>query len=142
MGEVLALYDPGADITCQISGGAVVGGDLVKITGRNPGGATGISDSGDGLLIVAPTAAAADYAFGVASFDAPVGGRTNVMRAPKAVPVNCTGAVAVGEMIAAGAAGKGAKAATGNKPVGVALTAVSAAGGQVIVALFNQGPVA
>ena len=142
MGEVLALYDPSADITCQVAGAPVIGGDLVKITGRNPGGATGISDSGDGLLIVSPTAAAADHAFGVASFDAPVGGRTNVMRASKAVPVNCTGAVAVGEMVSAGAAGKGLKAATGIKPIGVALTAVSAAGGQVIVALFNQGPIA
>jgi hypothetical protein len=142
MGEVIAAYDPGADITCQISGAAVVGGDLVKITGRNPGGPAGISDSGDGLLIVGATTGAGDYAFGVASFDAPVGGRTNVMRPPKAVPVNCTGAVAVGDMVAAGANGKGAKAAAGGKPVGVALTAVAAGGGQVIVALFNQGPVA
>jgi Uncharacterized conserved protein (DUF2190) len=140
VGEVIAAYDPGSDVTCQVATAAVTGGDLVKITGRNPGGPAGISDTGDGLLIVAPTAAAADKVFGVAAFDAPVGGRVNVMRPPKAVPVNVTNAIAVGGTVAAGANGKGAAAAATNLPVGIALTASSGAG-QIIVALYNQGPI-
>jgi len=135
--EAIAYYDPGADITCQHTAGSP-GGRCVGIpTGRNTGGPSGVSDTGDGILIVtAPTAKGP--VFGVTSHDVAANGRVNVMRAPKVVPIECSAAVAIGDLVSAGTDGRVAKAATGDNIVGRALS-VGATGTFAAIDLFH-GP--
>src|SRR5213079_1882810 len=91
--EAIAYYDPGADITCQHTAG-VAGGRCVSYpVARNVGGPSGISDLGDGVL-------------GVTSHDVAAGGKVNIMRAPKVVPIECSGNVAIGAFVSTGTDGR------------------------------------
>lgn len=138
MPEVVASYDPGADITCQASA-ALTGGRLVGLpTSRNAGGPAGIVDSGDGLLVVGLPAAGGG-AFGVASHDAPINGRVNVMRPPKVVPIECSAAVAISAELMAAADGRVLTRTAGNTVIGRALSVTGAAGQYVQVELFLNG---
>lgn len=140
--EVIATFDPGADRTCQAVG-AVVGGRFVNIVGRNAGGMAGISDTGDGLLRVNQTFVAGARGFGVASHDSPDGGRVNVMRPPKTVPVESAGAIAVGAEVSIAADGRVASfaAGAGINPSGRALSATTAAGQYCEVDLYASGTI-
>jgi hypothetical protein len=130
MGQVVASYDPGADITCQATA-ALTGGRGVAIpTVRNVGGPAGIADLGDGLLNVGLPAAGAPI-FGVASHDAAIGGRVNIMRAPKVVPMEATAvALAVGVLVMVDAAGRILLRTAGNSIVGRTLSATTGAAGE------------
>jgi hypothetical protein len=125
MGEAIAYYDPGADITCQHSAGQVGGRCVAWPTARNAGGPSGPSDIGDGILVVNNPAANAPV-FGVTSHDVAVNGYVNVMRAPKVVPIECSAGVVIGAYVSTGADGRVATATTGQVAVGRALTAGSA----------------
>jgi predicted RecA/RadA family phage recombinase len=117
MPTVNAHYDAGQDITVQGSA-ALTGGRCVGLpTGRNPGGPAGISDTGDGLLIC-PLPTLNGEIFGVAQFDCASGGRTDVMRAPKVVPIECNAAVAQGSLVSVNADGTVKVAATGQVAIG------------------------
>src|SRR4051794_18254827 len=120
--EAIAYYDPGADITCQHTAGAVGGRFVSWPTTRNTGGPSGISDTGDGTPIVTTPAANADC-FGVTSHDVAAGGKVDIMRAPKVVPVEAAGAIPIGSFVSTDNAGRAvvATAATG-VAVGRALT--------------------
>lgn len=138
MPEVIATYDPGADITCQATA-ALTGGRAVGVpSARNVGGPAGISDLGDGLLNVGLPAAGGAI-FGVASHDAIIGGRVNVMRPPKVVPMECSAAVAIGAELMVGVDGRVATRTAGNTVIGRALSVTSAAGQFVQVELFLNG---
>jgi predicted RecA/RadA family phage recombinase len=117
MPTVSPFYDAGQDITVSASAG-LTGGRCVGLpTGRNPGGPAGISDIGDGLLICGlPTLNGEVY--GVAAYDCPSGGRTEVMKAPKHVPIECNAAVAQGSLVSVNADGTVKVAATGQVAVG------------------------
>lgn len=138
MPEVVASYDPGADITCEANG-AITGGRFVAVpVARNPGGPAGISDVGDGTLITAQGAiVVGGPVFGVASHDAASGRKVNVMRTPKVVPVECSAAIAIGAQVQSGADGRVATFAAGAGKVaaGIALSATTAAGQYCQVAL-------
>jgi len=124
--EAIAYYDPGADITCQHTAGQVGGRCVGWPTSRNTGGPSGISDTGDGVLVVTnPTAN--NPIFGVTSHDVAAGGKVNIMRAPKVVPIECSGNVAIGAYVTTGADGRIATSTTGQVAVGRALSAGSAA---------------
>lgn len=142
MPEVIATFDPGADRTCQAAA-AITGGRFVNLVGRNPGGFAGISDTGDGLLQVNQTFVAGAKGFGVASHDAPNGGRVNIMRPPKCVPVECSNAIAVGDEVSVGVDGRVAKfvAGAGINPSGRALSATTAAGQYCEVDLYASGTI-
>src|SRR5215212_9376373 len=91
MPTVNAFYDPGQDVTVEATA-ILTGGRCVAVpSGRNAGGPAGISDTGDGLLRAGLPAANAPV-FGVAQFDAAIGGRTDVMRPPKIVPIEVAAA--------------------------------------------------
>jgi hypothetical protein len=138
MPEVIASYDPGADITVEASA-ALTGGRCVGVpTSRNAGGPAGISDTGDGVLVCGLPAAGAPV-FGVASFDAAVGKKTNVMKAPKVVPIECSAAIAIGAEVMSGADGRIATRTAGNSVIGRALTATTAAGQFCQVELYSGG---
>jgi hypothetical protein len=135
--EAIAYYDPGADITCQHTAGAPGGRCVSYPVARNTGGPSGISDTGDGLLVVTAPAANA-MIFGVTSHDVAAGGRVNIMRAPKVVPIECSGNVAIGAFVATGTDGRIATSGAAAGSVGRALTAGSA-GTFAAVELFS-GP--
>jgi len=118
--EAIAFYDPGADITCQHTAGAQGGVAVGWPTTRNPGGPAGVSDSGDGLLVVTnPVAKAA--IFGITSVDVAANGRVDIMRAPKVVPVQCAATVNIGDDVSVNAAGKIQAAVTGDVIIGKVL---------------------
>lgn len=136
--EVQASYDPGADITCQHTAGTTGGRGVGVPASRNAGGPTGISDSGDGLLVVtAPVAGAA--IFGVTSHDVAANGRVNVMRSPKVVPIECSAAVNIGDEIMIAADGRCLKRVAGSTVIGRALTASTGAGQFPQIELFSGG---
>jgi predicted RecA/RadA family phage recombinase len=140
MGEVIASYDPGADITCQHTAGTVGGRGVSVPASRHPGGPAGISDAatGDGLLVVTDPAAGAAI-FGVASHDVAAAGKVNIMRAPKVVPMECSAAIAVGAEVMVEGAGKVLTRTAGNTSVGRALSATANAGEFCQVELFSNG---
>lgn len=137
--EAIAMYDPGADITCQHTAGSPGGRCVGWPAARNPGGPSGISDTGDGLLIVTAPVALATV-FGVTSHDVAANGRVNIMRAPKVVPIECSGNVVIGDYVSTGTDGRVAKSATTNNACGRAVTAGSV-GTFAGVLLFSE-PVA
>jgi|SRR5262245_61758978 len=137
--EAIAYYDPGADITCQHVTGSPGGRCVAWPTARNTGGPSGISDTGDGLLIVDKPAANASV-FGVTSHDVGANGRVNIMRAPKVVPIECSGNVAIGDFVSTGADGRIAKSGAAAGACGRALS-VGASGTFAAVLLFSE-PVA
>jgi hypothetical protein len=138
--EAIAYYDPGADITCQHTAGAPGGRFVSYPVARNAGGPSGISDTGDGLLVVTTPAANA-MVFGVTSNDVAAGGRVDIMRPPKVVAVESGGAassIAVGDYISTDNTGKAVKSGAAAGAAGRALT-VGGAGTWVAVELFS-GP--
>jgi hypothetical protein len=138
MPEVVATYDAGVDITCEASG-AIVGGRFVGVpAARNAGGPGGISDTGDGNLIVSQTIGSAGApVFGVAAHDAANGRKVDVMRYPKVVPVECSAAISIGQQVQTGTDGRAAlfAAGAGKVAAGIALSATTAAGQFCQVAL-------
>lgn len=140
MPEVVATYDAGADITCEATA-ALTGGRCVGVpSARNAGGPAGISDTGDGLLKVG-LPLAAGLIFGVAAHDCPIGGRVDVLRAPKVVPIECSAAIAIGAEVQAGTDGRVATFAPGAaaRPIGLACSVTGAAGQFCQVALYSSG---
>ena len=135
MPESIAYYDPGADITCQHTAGSVGGRFVSFPSTRNTGGPSGISDTGDGTLIVTTPAANASV-FGVTSHDVAAGGKVNIMRAPKVVAVEAAAAIPIGSYVATDNTGKAAVATTGQLAAGRALT-LGAASTFCAVLLFD-----
>lgn len=136
MGEAQAHYDPGADITCQHTAGANGGRFVSYPVARNAGGPSGISDTGDGNLIVTTPAANAEV-FGVTSHDVAAGGKVNIMRPPKVVSVVASAAIAIGANVSTTNEGKAvtSTASTG-VVVGKALT-VGATDALMMVDLYS-----
>lgn len=143
MAEVIAYYDPGADITAHASVG-LTGGRCVAITAnRRAGGPAGVDDSSDGLVVVGLPAADGRI-FGVASHDAASGSKVNIMRGPKVVPVEMgvAGPIAAFAEVNTGADGRLKAAAATTPPIGFLLTAAATAGTYGQVALYNSGAIA
>lgn len=135
MGEAIAYYDPGADITAQHVSGNVGGRCVSWPTSRQTGGPSGISDSGLGVVVVDNPAANAEV-FGVTANDVAANGYVNIMRAPKVVPIECSAAVAIGDFVSTGADGRIAKGTSGTgKAIGRALS-VGSTGTYAAVLLF------
>lgn len=135
MPTVNAFYDPGQDVTVQATGGATGGRCLGVPAGRNAGGPAGVDDTGDGLLRC-PLPAANGAVFGVAQFDAAVNGRTDVMRAPKILPIECSAAIAAGAEVSVDADGRIKTRAAGQTSIGRNFVATTAAGQYAQVELF------
>jgi len=140
MPEVIATYDPGADISIQAGVGLTGGRCVGPPTSRNAGGPAGISDTGDGLLVCG-LPAAAGLIFGVASHDALAGQRVDILRAPKVVPIECSAAIAIGAEVQTGTDGRVATFAPGAaaRPIGMALSVTSAGGQLCQVSLYSAG---
>lgn len=112
--EAIPLYRPGADVSATPTA-AVKGKTFVNVSGAMAGQ----------LVKVAPAAAAA-LVFGVAAFDAPIGGTVAVIRGAKTIlPVTAGGTLAAGDEVEVGAGGKAVKLASGTA-VGRALDAGTA----------------
>lgn len=136
--EVQASYDPGADITCQHTAGTTGGRGVSVPASRNSGGPVGISDSGDGILVVTnPTAGGA--IFGVTSHDVAANGRVNVMRSPKVVPMECSAAINIGSEVMVAADGRVLTRVAGSTVIGRALSASTGAGQFPQIELFSGG---
>jgi hypothetical protein len=136
MPEVIAIYDPGQDVTVEATA-ALTGGRCVGVpSGRNAGGPGGISDTGDGNLRCGLPAAGAPI-FGVASLDAAIGRKVDVLRPPKVVPIECSAAVAAGAEVMTGADGRVATRTAGNTSIGRNHVATTAAGQYCQVELFS-----
>jgi|SRR5262245_28190292 len=138
MAEAIAFYDPGADITCEHTAGSPGGRCVSYPVARNAGGPSGISDSGDGVLVVTAPAANA-MIFGVTSHDVAAGGKVNIMRAPKVVPIEASGNIAIGAYVSTGTDGRVATSGAAAGAVGRALTAGSA--GTFVAVELMSGPV-
>lgn len=124
--ECIPFYDEGDEITAQVDV-AVSGKTFVKINNNiqsGPGLSGATVSGGGGNVRVAP-ATAAGRSFGVAAYDAPVGGKVTVLRAPGIVlPVVAGAAIAAFQEVEIGANAKAVPLAAG-KAVGYALTAAA-----------------
>lgn len=142
MPEVIAYYDPGADITCHASV-ALTGGRAVAITAdRRAGGPAGIDDTSDGLIVVGLTTDSGRV-FGVASHDAALNSKVNIMRPPKVVPLEkgIAPTIAAFAEISIDATGR-AKALVATAPVGFILTGQAGGIGTFVQAqLYSSGTV-
>jgi predicted RecA/RadA family phage recombinase len=136
---VNAFYDPGQDVSVSCPAGATGGRCLGAPTGRNAGGPAGISDTGDGLLIC-PLPTANGPIFGVAQYDAAAGGRTDVMRPPKIVPIECNVAVAQGVDVSVNADGTVKARAAGQLAIGRNIGPATTASGQYCQVELFQAP--
>lgn len=116
MSDYLPKHSPGQAITLAASA-AVVGGRLVAVTGAGT---------------VGPAGADSPAVVGVAGFDAAAGETVTVYRGG-VQRLTAAEAVAAGSAVSAGADGK--VAASGSNRVGLALTAASADGETVEIAL-------
>lgn len=142
MPEAIAYYDPGADITCHASV-ALTGKRGVAITAnRRAGGPAGLDDTSDGNIVVGLPAANGRI-FGVASHDAALNAKVNIMRGPKAVPMEMgTGsALAAFAEVAVQADGRVGTYTLGAGvwAIGHTLTGGGAAGTDVQVQLYVGG---
>ncbi|MDP7738991.1 capsid cement protein [Mycobacterium paragordonae] len=96
------VYKPGADVTAEVSTGAVAVKTFVKIGGNRT--------SGGNLAVV--QAAAGDRAFGVAAHDAATGQLVHVARGG-VVKVVAAGTISAGAEVQVGAAGAVAAKSSG-----------------------------
>lgn len=142
MPEIIAFYDPGQDVTCHASV-ALTGGRCVAISAdRRPGGSGGISDTSDGNLVVALPALNGRI-FGVASHDAALNAKVNIMRPPKALPIEkgAAGAITAFQEVSVMADGR-VQAIAATLAIGFALTGnAGAAGTFVEVDLYKSGSI-
>ena len=89
----------------------------------------------DGLYTVSP-AGAGDAIFGIAEWDAPVGGQVGVIRKSGIiVPVTAGGSIAAGDAVQVDAQGRVITQAAGAK-VGTCLSGVAASGDVATISLF------
>ena len=131
--ECIPLYRPGSDITA-VAGGAITGKTFVKVSaGLNPGNpVTGTSST----LVTVVTNTAAGKAFGVATYDAASGARLPIICGPgHVVPVTSGAAVTAGAEVESDASGRAITLADG-KPLGMALSASTGAGQDLLVRLY------
>lgn len=148
--DATAYYDAGADISGHASVAMSGKRFCVIAATRRAGGPAGISDTGDGNVVVGVPALGARI-FGVTSHDVALNGKVNIMRAPKVVPVRAGAAMTANTEVMTNAAGEAVvytpptidPAATTPQPVprtpapvGVLLADV-AAGADAQVALYN-----
>jgi predicted RecA/RadA family phage recombinase len=112
MADYVPIFKPGTDITQTVGATAVVGGNLVMLSAANT---------------VIPTTGATAAWLGVATTDGAVGGKVGVTSGGVQELV-ASGAIAVGAMVMADAAGKVQTigAGTFGQNVGVAMTAAAA----------------
>lgn len=142
MAECIAYYDAGVDITCHADV-ALTGCRCVAIVGnRRAGGPAGISDTGDGMILVGLPSANGRI-FGVAAHDVPDEGTVDVMRPPKVLPIEkgAAGAIAAFGEVSVMADGR-VQALASTLAVGFAVTGnADGAGTYVQVALYMSGSI-
>lgn len=124
--ECIPFYDEGDEITGHVDV-AVAGKTFVKVNNNiqsGPGLSAPGASGGGGNIRIAP-ATAAGRSFGVAAYDAAVGSKVTVLRAPGLVlPVVAGAAIAAFQEVEIGANAKAVPLAAG-KAVGYALTAAA-----------------
>lgn len=103
----IALFDEGADVTCQAEA-AVTGCRFVKISDPAQGPALGgLSSTSEGSNLVVSHCGAGEKAFGVSSYDADAGSKLYAVRGHKIVPVLIgAGGVSAGQKVMSDANGK------------------------------------
>jgi len=117
-GNIFSL--PG-DIVTFTAGAAITKGQLVKVTGP---------------MTVSPAAAAGDAVIGVAVSSAASGAKVPVVVGCPIVYVTAGGAVSAGAVVGSDAQGRAvAVTLAGNRALGIALEAASAAGDVILVAV-------
>jgi hypothetical protein len=124
--DAIPFFEDGDELTCTVTGAAVSGKTLVKISGDL---------AADGTFQVA-TAVAGDYALGVAMWDAAVGQRVTVhtIESHHCMPIVTAGVLAANDPVKVTAAGMVVKASAGDAAVGRAGTsAASAADGMILL---------
>lgn len=111
--DLIPFKEDGERVTCTPST-AVVGKRLVTIAGNA---------NADGSYTIAPTGAAGK-AFGVACWDAPIGGKVTVVTVASGqiVPITASGAIAAGASVKPGAAGVVVTATAADRSIGICLT--------------------
>jgi hypothetical protein len=106
MNECIPKYEPGADLTGQVTeAGGVLGKRVLAISGDKQG-VEAVSDdtSGGNILVAYP--AAGGRIVGVSGYDAPVDRKVKVVRGPgKVVPIRCSIALAYDVEVEAAADG-------------------------------------
>lgn len=119
MADYVSIFKPGEEITQIVGATAVVGGNLVMLSAANT---------------VVPTTGATAAWLGVATTDAPIGGKVGVISGGVQELV-ASAAIAVGAMVIAAAAGKIATVGAGTfgQDVGVAMTAATNDGDKIRV---------
>jgi len=129
VGECIPFYEPGERITVRAAGAAVNAGRFLKLSGT--------AKANGKVIDVVHAAAAADAIIGVAGVDI-AAGATGVMYAVGdcyVVPMTAGAAVALGQSVTSGAAGKAVPTGAGEASKGRAWTVAGAADVDVMVQL-------
>lgn len=126
--DLIPYKEDGERVTCTPSA-AVTGKRLVSISGER---------NANGLYTVAHTAAAGK-AFGVATWDAPIGGRVTVITVQSGhiVPITASGAIAAGASVKPGANGVVVTAVAADRAIGICL-AGAVDGADAMIALAHH----
>ena len=106
-------YEPGSRITGRATGAAVIGKRFVALAAKKDPGSRELDPAATGGNVrIKPAIADDPMTYGVAETDAADGKVTTVFTDGFVVPVTAGGALAFGDYIAPGAAGKAVKAAS------------------------------
>lgn len=126
--DLIPFKEDGARITCTASA-AVTGKQLVKISGDR---------NADGTYTVAPCGAG-EKAFGVAAWDADIGGKVTVVSITSGhiVPIKTGGALTAGVSVKSGALGVVVAATAADKAYGIALSG-AASGADAVIQLAHH----
>lgn len=103
--QAIAYYDPGTDISAFCEA-AVTGMRFVKISDPKKVASQALSSTADGGNIVVSPCGANERAFGVASYDSPIGDWCPIMRGHKVVPVTSGAALTAGDLVVSDATGR------------------------------------
>jgi hypothetical protein len=134
--EAIAYDDPGNDLTCEASGGAVTGKRFVRVVAAKEVGSQALANDtlGGNILANLATGAAGEKPLGVATYDAAIGAKFPCARGHKVFPVEAGAAIAAGAQVQSDGTGRAITLAAG-VPCGICLNAPSAAGQTAIVAM-------
>lgn len=104
--ECIALYDAAADVPVHAEA-AVTGCRFIKVSDPQQGPALGgLSPTAEGSNIVVSHCGAGEKAFGVSSYDSPIGDKLYAVRGHKIVPVLAGAAINAGDRVSSDANGK------------------------------------
>lgn len=139
--ECIPKYEPGKDLTGEVSGAAVIGCRVLRMVGKQGVDAVSDDTSGGNILVrhAAPATDAGRFC-GVSGWDGAIGDKIKVVRGRgKVVPIESGAAIAQNAEVEVDAQGRVVPLGTtpGTRAVGYAFTAATGAGQKPYIHLYD-----